>query len=300
MNLNSLTIYIPTYNRTDILYQLLSNLFEKLNSNVTKYENVKVIISNNASEQSYSNVELLIKEQERIFVDYDTNPINIGLSGNILKGFMKNDSDFLWILSDDDFVDFDVIDEVLLANNCDYLYIGAEVVGEKYLSYDKTNYDESEFYNTFSSLSMLGLISSNIYSRKVCKHIETGLFFSSSIFPHVGVLLSFISKSGRLRVKCIRKLNGEFYVAWRAGNASYGSGLSNYKIYLGMLSLRNIISNKEARKEFTDKLYTDFFDSHYFRLMLYNFECFKMVMLFFGIKRITKYIFYRIKRLCSK
>ena len=85
-----LSIVIPTYDRNQILEKSLSQLAVQLT------DNVDVLIIDNCSPQpvcvdrSLKNVKIL------------RNSINIGGNGNIIRCFEMCESDWIWVLGDDD------------------------------------------------------------------------------------------------------------------------------------------------------------------------------------------------------
>ncbi len=97
--MKTLTVCIPTYNRVDHLKKCLESL-EKQKFNPF----ISVIISDNAStDKTESFLRHYIKNA--VFkIEYFRNKSNLGFDGNILNLYQKATSDYVWFLSDDDFI----------------------------------------------------------------------------------------------------------------------------------------------------------------------------------------------------
>ena len=104
MNKSILTISIPTYNRPEQVKNQVVNLLPQLNNRV------KLIIIDNNSDIPVStlfNKDILEK------ITIYTNPTNIGGDANIAKCFEFCTTQWLWTLSDDDYVMPNAIEIVL-------------------------------------------------------------------------------------------------------------------------------------------------------------------------------------------
>ena len=80
MSKKTLTIYIPTYNRYDLLIQQLDVIYSS-----SKIEELNVIVSDN-----FSNDERYIDLDKRYNYEnfiYKRNPFNVGADANIVNGF---------------------------------------------------------------------------------------------------------------------------------------------------------------------------------------------------------------------
>lgn len=96
-----ITIYIPSYNRIENLRSTLTELA----SQCASFSDIQIIVQDNHSDIDYSSILLadlskLPKYQCKIQVN--RNQSNLGMSANILRGFELADSEWLWLLSDDD------------------------------------------------------------------------------------------------------------------------------------------------------------------------------------------------------
>jgi glycosyltransferase involved in cell wall biosynthesis len=95
--MNELTIALPTYNRPE-------QIIEKLNFFLKEIENikaVKILVSDNASSMkpNQENFQKLISNKR---VVYNQNEKNIGLIGNYIRCIEMADTEFVWVVGDDD------------------------------------------------------------------------------------------------------------------------------------------------------------------------------------------------------
>lgn len=111
MNLyKTLSIYIPTWNRSNYLDQLLETLVK---SAIGFEENIEIVISDNASDDD----TFLVVEKYRLnysYIRYHRNKENIW-EGNYRQAPELCDGSYLWIIGDDDQVGENAICEVLSA-----------------------------------------------------------------------------------------------------------------------------------------------------------------------------------------
>lgn len=95
--MNTLSICIPTHNRSNCLHNCLESIYRsKINSNI-KFD---VCISDNASTDNTK--ELVESYMSKINIIYHRNHENLGLGLNILKSVELSNSEFAWIIGNDD------------------------------------------------------------------------------------------------------------------------------------------------------------------------------------------------------
>ena len=103
-----LTIAVPTYNRNEILLRNLKEVINQIN------EHCKVLILDN---NSTIPVEETLKELLNANTDKEIlvkrNRVNIGADANILRCFELCDTEWIWVLGDDDAIEFDAIQTIL-------------------------------------------------------------------------------------------------------------------------------------------------------------------------------------------
>lgn len=160
-----LTIYIPTFNRSLILERNLGILvpFLQLFSSTAK-KGVRVLVSDNASTDD---TPLVAKSFDSECFAYHRNSENIGALNNFNQSVSLCDSDYIWVLGDDDFIVVKYMDNVLKALSSfepDLLFLGA-LQGEVYRREHSTRECSLESLFLSESLTSLGHISRLIYKR---------------------------------------------------------------------------------------------------------------------------------------
>ena len=92
-----LSIFIPTYNRCDLLAESLSILVDEWNSLESNFKSkIEIVISNNCSADDTE--EVVQKYQEICpIIKYNLNKFNLGAEGNIELGVQFSKHKYLWI-----------------------------------------------------------------------------------------------------------------------------------------------------------------------------------------------------------
>ncbi len=95
-----LTISIPTWNRCDLLKELIEQLVIQINSKGLA-DKAEVLVSNNGSEDE---TDSLVKSymEDNNFITYNNNGTNIGARANVLKSMELASGKFQMVLGDDD------------------------------------------------------------------------------------------------------------------------------------------------------------------------------------------------------
>lgn len=108
MSEKKITIAIPTYNRNHILRQSLVHLLPQLT------EECQVLIVDNCSDVPVAEtLAEILAGFPSVACRIVRNRVNIGGNANILRCFELSDSDWVWLLGDDDQVFSDAIDTIL-------------------------------------------------------------------------------------------------------------------------------------------------------------------------------------------
>lgn len=108
-----LSILIPTYNRCDFLLKNLVSLKEIICKG-NYLDDVQLIISNNfSSDNTNSTVHEFINNNPTITINYYNQEENIGLEKNALFVLEKANTDYVMYLGDDDFIDYEYLQEVM-------------------------------------------------------------------------------------------------------------------------------------------------------------------------------------------
>lgn len=95
-----LSICIPTYNRGKILSKTLNHLI------LSPIKEIEILVSNDGSIDNTKDLIKLIKDSR---ISYFENPKNLGYDANILKCVERARGEFIFIISDEDYVDLKII-----------------------------------------------------------------------------------------------------------------------------------------------------------------------------------------------
>jgi glycosyltransferase involved in cell wall biosynthesis len=190
----SLLIYIPTYNRYDLLVKQIRRIEPFIDGKITA-----LYISDNCSTDSrYLGLQ---GEVDGSKVKVVRNPVNLGANVNIANGFLAGSGfDFLWILSDDDIIGQQAVVDLRghLDRKMDLMYMQH---GD--LTDDRIDVlDMNGFLRVLNN--GLGLISRLVYrSEFVSLHIRVGFDYINSGFPHLAVLFSALANGGTATVQSL-------------------------------------------------------------------------------------------------
>ncbi len=149
--MKKLSICIPTYNRSYHLKNCLNSIL--LNGNEIK--NVEVCISDNNSTDDTKKIVNFYKQY--IDINYHTNSENIGVAKNILKAVEISNSDFCWVIGDDDMLLKNSVKEVLNLikrhEKVDYFYVNSYHFDSKLLKNYSYPINTNELPNNLEKFS---------------------------------------------------------------------------------------------------------------------------------------------------
>lgn len=112
----TLTICIPTYNRSECLRECLSSVL----SSVAGHENeIEIVISDNASTDDTRNIVRGFEESHP-WIRYHRNEKNIGAERNFYLLATLARGDYIWIFGDDDKMEHDAVGRVLAQTQLGY------------------------------------------------------------------------------------------------------------------------------------------------------------------------------------
>jgi glycosyltransferase involved in cell wall biosynthesis len=186
--MNRLVIYIPTYNRPQMLKKQLDRILEQVPISDL---NIKVIVRDNCS-SNYS-----LKEFSQGYIDkpiiFKQNSTNIGGNPNIAIGFLEAETDdFLWILSDNDLIAKNCIKNIKKYIRSDVDIITTEKESKLPINVKINLLNILDLERIFNNHS---LISNTIYNLNSIKlFIENAFFYQTSSFPHLAVIIGCIEK----------------------------------------------------------------------------------------------------------
>jgi glycosyltransferase involved in cell wall biosynthesis len=185
-----LSIVIPSYDRNQILEKSLSQLSVQLT------DDVSVLVIDNCSPQPV-NVDKSLKNVKVI-----RNNINIGGNGNIIRCFEMCESDWIWVLGDDDMPMENAIQSALVAikEHPNSLIINFSTVNAFTRNTELFGRGIDEFLKKLDDFGNLLFISSSIFnSKKIRQKIEYGYHYSYSCAPHIAMLLMSMDDDAEFR-----------------------------------------------------------------------------------------------------
>ena len=204
-----LFIYIPTFNRLD----LVMNQLEILLSEIDGKDNVRILISENPSGSAKSTeVEAACRENPR--VEYRRNLGNYGGNANFLLGFCEAKTDeVLWLLADDTEVKPGAIDYIFSKLDSDIAFYGFSIPQDdpelRLPNQIGGSLDKLIVWNEIGierliSKTSWGGITSALYDMNYFKDfVESGFAFYNSSFPHLAIFLSALKKNSQMKVRLL-------------------------------------------------------------------------------------------------
>jgi len=217
-----LTIAIPTFNRQEQLGLVLSALREQENPAV------KLVVFDNASEPPVASIVGSIFEGTQWDVCVHRNLVNVGMSANILKCFEFCQTEWLWILGDDDTVlpcaVTQIVDEIshsrselLILHRFEFFPGRPE--GDEAC-------DLEGFLRTPLAFPASVFLSSSLYrASKIRKHLQRAFEYTHTFAPHTAAFLLAGAESPRDEiVRC----HPRPIISWKAASPS-----ERYSIFFG-------------------------------------------------------------------
>ncbi|WP_375416581.1 glycosyltransferase family 2 protein [uncultured Hymenobacter sp.] len=188
-----LTVVIPTYNRNEKLRHSIDILVPQLNEHVI----IKVI--DNASLTPVR--ETLDHHAKNPSVEIIRNQYNVGVSTNLIKCFESCDTEWMWLLGDDDPPSTDAIDGILndlhLNKDCSFLNYKSAMTSNRNESFYTVGIEE--LINKVDHFGNLLFISVGVYNLHTLKaDIRLTHQLSYCLAPHLVYLLSAISSNTKV------------------------------------------------------------------------------------------------------
>ena len=204
-----LTITIPTFDRNEILAQTVAALLPQLGPDV------RLVIRDNASPHPVSRT--LSELTGETGVQIIRNPWNIGGNANVLRCLETCETEWLWILGDDDLPDADAVARVLAdVRGADASLIAVNYRSELFDRHcDLELHGAEEFLARMDSLSNVLFLSASILRAPALqRHLRLAYTYAYSGMPHVLALLLALGTEGRV------KLSTQHLVTWHEADAS--------------------------------------------------------------------------------
>ena len=244
----TLSICIPTYNRSEYLRETLNNIMEELRGlPLAERNNIDVCISDN---QSNDKTKEIVSELITIYpvrITFETNATNLGPDSNFIKAVGLSNSEFVWLLGSDDkvtkgglhylysFIEkHDDIDLIFL-NTTTYKKDGITLLQPSSQEYEKIIFYKDALEASVDVIYEAGLISILCFRRSKWEAIVGYDEFLNSWYVHQYKFLSMIKDGAKT---C--RIYSPRIVAYRAGNESI---LKSESVLKRMQTLVNSLYN---------------------------------------------------------
>jgi glycosyltransferase involved in cell wall biosynthesis len=189
-----LTIAIPTYNRNAILARTV----EALRLQVTPRCRL-VIVDNSSDLPVAESLGALAESVNGCDVQVVRNRTNVGANANILRCFELCETEWLWVLGDDDTVQPDAIQTIFrhIDAHPDATFFNFAVEHHRQRRAVKVTKGLAEFVSNFDSFGNLIFISTNIYRAPAMRtQLRIGHQYAYSMAPQLATLLSVLGEDG--------------------------------------------------------------------------------------------------------
>ena len=198
---SNLTVAIPTYNRNDKLLENLAKLLPQIGGQCI------IIIDNHSDIPVEETIGDLLSANKEVDIKIYRNKTNIGISANFLRCFEYCETEWMWILSDDDAPYENAIDiiESDLKTYPDFIFFNyaSAMVEEAYpirTAIRRQTYETkgmSDFINRFDSFANTIFISSGVYNVKLLlPNIRIGYIYGYSLAPHLATVIYSLNENG--------------------------------------------------------------------------------------------------------
>lgn len=200
-----LTIAIPTYNRNEQIQKQIRLILPQLT------DEVKLVVYDNCSEIP---VKSLFNENELQLFTIIRNSVNIGGDANIARCFETCETEWLWTLSDDDYIRengiMNVMQYVKLNKNATFINLWSPIEG--------ITDNKGDFLKTLSN----GATFSAAFAMSVCLYnmdiLKRDLYFYyKNLSSMLGTLIMLIRNVMRIGGKCIWINNPPVYLNSEVG-----------------------------------------------------------------------------------
>jgi glycosyltransferase involved in cell wall biosynthesis len=196
-----LTIAIPTYNRNDKVVASILRLIPQLN------DDCKVVVVDNASDVPVAaSLDDICGRHPGLRLTVHRNRFNLGMCGNFVRCFELCDTEWLWILGDDDDVAPDAVQQVLRQLDAYPECISHNFVCGKLRDYNRLPPRHSyrvtsgldEFIEAIDSLCSIDFISINVYhAPSLTRYMHLAVDYAYSMHNFVAMLFMALGSTGK-------------------------------------------------------------------------------------------------------
>lgn len=180
--MKKLTIAIPTYNRKEAITSKVNEISTYI-SNHNLSEQIELLIVDNCSSK-YNIYEILKNRKDTSFINVQKNSGNIGAGSNFLRCLELANSEYVWLLGDDEILDLSYLENLLstLQNKDCYLLPHNESYAEKATYFgDFSSIDE--LFEKFWNLGSFFVLSIFIFRKEsVLNYLKDG--YETVVYQH--------------------------------------------------------------------------------------------------------------------
>lgn len=252
-----LSIFIPTFNRNNILLNNLKFLLPQLTSEC------KLVIIDNCSDIPISETLQDIQAHSIATIDIITNTVNIGAGANVTRCFELCHTDWLWILGDDDKPHSNsiqtILDHISLYEESIFINFSSEIKSRQNLF---TTSKQDEFIELMDSWSNVLFISSGVYKASVLrKYIRVAYHYIYSMGPHFALLLETLYREEN--VQCV--FSDKSLVRWIPASSEQSW---ECEILCNTTSLLELVSNETSQTKLAQEIISHIPSIQYLALIL--------------------------------
>jgi len=249
-----LTIAIPTYNRSQALAETVRQLLPQLTAEC------KLLIVDNASDTPASDVlRPLLSTRPDINVQFHRNRYNVGMCGNFVRCFEVCDTEWLWMLGDDDLPCPDAIAKIFRQldshPDCVFHNFVCPSLRKENRLFPRENAIETsgaeEFVRKLDHFSNIQFISLNVYrTRFIVPHLALGVDYAYCMQNFVAMILMGLESDRRacFTPQVLILDHGTINKAW-----------SRIRLALASCTLLELPMSAEIRKCLSEKIVGTFF-----------------------------------------
>jgi len=235
-----LTVAIPTYNRNEVLRTSLAHLLPQLN------EQCRLLIVDNHSEIPVEDsLRDLVRQYPRVTCRFVRNRCNVGGAANILRCFELCDTEWMWLLGDDEHAAPNATETILRSikehPSCLFLHFGSPNYCHL-RSYATSGL--REFVESIDSWSHLNFMSVGVYNIPAIQpKLRLGHHFAYSFSPHPALLLASIGERGCCWFSDEPIIGYQAQPEW-----------SELNVLLGKMTLLELLPDDNIRRTFAAKI----------------------------------------------
>ena len=256
-----MTIVVPTFNRSKICKEQIEKL-ANWRKNAGYTQNVEIFILDNGSDENERRLVENISKENNVIYKY--NYANVGFNGNFCRAIQAGDGEYLWVVSDDDYVSNDCLNLVMeyLKSKQKPDLIGFSIELKRNIVAGYAKQVITEILNTnMLGITSLTLVTSTIFRRKYFNY-ELFWRYEPFWFPHsLSIYITAIERNSEcVLIKAKRQLIQEsgntMKERQRNSLTPYVIGL-NKQFQTAILHFINRLAESCGQKKIVDKDYID-------------------------------------------